>query len=210
MICAPSTSGTTRSHLVVSTTMEARLLSKSMKAISTIRSITAAGLTSVNGFSAQNRERESGLCRMQVVPKCGYHSAPTSCRMGDRHTITWTNSTAASISTTWLSTSRISLILYARDPYSECRKHVDESKEETPETVRHGATSVHHVPGRVPVDAAAQEPPTTSLVTVNVHSRPIPMNKCILTVNFAQQLPEDTNRLFSEPTILSQELLHWV
>ena len=82
---------------------------------------------------------------------------------------------------------------------------MDESKEETPETVRHGATSVRHVPGRVPMDAAAQEPPTISLVTANVHSRPIPMNKCILTVNFAQQLPEDTKRLFSEPTILSQK-----
>ena len=82
---------------------------------------------------------------------------------------------------------------------------MDESYEETPETVRHGATSVHHVPGRVPVDAAAQEPPTTSLVTAGVHSRPIPMNKCILAVNFAQQSPEDTKRLFSEPTTLSQK-----
>ena len=36
-------------------------------------------------------------------------------------------------------------------------------------------------------------------------SRPIPMNKCILAVNFAQQSPEDTKRLFSEPTTLSQK-----
>ena len=82
---------------------------------------------------------------------------------------------------------------------------MDESKEETPETVRPGATSVCHVPGRLPVDAAAQEPPTTSLVTANVHSRPIPMNKCILRVNLAQQSPEDTKRLFSEPTTLPQK-----
>ena len=82
---------------------------------------------------------------------------------------------------------------------------MDESKEETPETVWHGATSVRHVPGRVPVDAAAQEPPTTSLVTASVHSRPIPMNKCVLAVNFAQQSPEDTKRLFSESTTLSQK-----
>ena len=82
---------------------------------------------------------------------------------------------------------------------------MDESKEETPETVRHGTTSVHHVPGRVPVDAAAQERPTTSLVTASVHLRPIPMNKCIPAVNLAQQSPEDTKRLFSEPTALSQK-----
>ena len=31
----------------------------------------------------------------------GYYTAPTLCRMGGRHTTTWTNSTAASISTTW-------------------------------------------------------------------------------------------------------------
>ena len=92
VMCAPSTSGITRSHLVVSTTMEARLLSKSTKATSTIGSITAVEFTSVNGFSAQYRE--SGLCRMQVVPDCGYCPAPTSCRMGGRHTITWTNSMA--------------------------------------------------------------------------------------------------------------------
>ena len=54
-MCAPSTSGTTSSHLVVSTTMEARLLSK---ATSTIGSITAAEL---RGFSAQYIERERPL-----------------------------------------------------------------------------------------------------------------------------------------------------
>ena len=41
-------------------------------------------------------ERESG-----PSSSSGYYPAPTSCRMGGRHTITWTNSTAASISTTW-------------------------------------------------------------------------------------------------------------
>ena len=88
---------------------------------------------------------------------------------------------------------------------------MDESKEETPETVRHAATSVRHLLARVPVDAAAQEPPTTSLVTANVHSRPIHMNKCILTVNFAQQSPEDTKRLFFRANhTFTKELLHWV
>ena len=47
--------------LLPSKSMEARLLSKSTKATSTIGSITAAGLTSVNGFSVQWRERERPL-----------------------------------------------------------------------------------------------------------------------------------------------------
>ena len=70
------------------------MLLKLTKATSTIGSITTAGLTSVNGFSVQWRESES------PSSSSGYYPAPTSCRMGGRHTITWTNSTAASISTT--------------------------------------------------------------------------------------------------------------
>ena len=72
------------------------------------------------------------------------------------------------------------------DIHTQNVENVDESKEETPERVQHNEASVRHVPGRVPVDASAQEPPTTSLVTASVHSRPIPMNKCILAVNFTQ------------------------
>ena len=66
--------------------------------------------------------------------------------------------------------------------------------EKTPET---WCDLAHHVPGRVLMDATM-----TSLITTSVHSRPIPMNKCILAVNFAQESPEDPKRLFSEPTTL--------
>ena len=83
-----------------------------------------------------------------------------------------------------------------RDSSTECGKHVDENEEKTPEAVQHGSTPVHHVPGRVLMDAA-----TTSLITTSVHSRPIPVDKCIL----ALESPEDPKWLFSEPTRLSQK-----
>ena len=71
-------------------------------------------------------------------------------------------------------------------------------------------------PGRVPTDAETQTLPTTSLVTANVHSRPILMNKCILEVNLGQQSPAPEERkraktaLFIANHIFTKELLHWV
>ena len=184
-MCAPSTSGTTRSHLVVSTTMEARLLSKSTKAAFTIGSITTAELTSVNGFSAQ--WRESGLCRVQVVPdRMGVTIQPIIQQ--------WLLPGTHIMSDGWPAYHNLDQFndgVYLHDVVIHEQNFVDPLHPE----IR--TQNEDNIWMRAKRKLRRQFGTARPLFVTYL--------KCILTVNFAQRSPEDTKRLLSEPSTLSQK-----
>ena len=92
-----------------------------------------------------------------------------------------------------------------RDPYAQCGKHVKRKLRRQFGTARPLFNTY-----LVLMDAATQEPPMTSLVTASVHSRPNTREQMHTTSEFCPAVVRRPKRLFSEPTTLSYELLHWV